>query len=349
VTVALILTVLVFGTFVAAGSPVQLANLAVGVWFTEVLCFLGLPFAALQVLGRDPVRETALDSTTLRAVGLAFLVGCANYLAWAVPLMAAMQAVLPRKVLELFDGSKVFEHQSGPELGALVLGLSLAAPFCEEFFFRGVLQRALMKKLEPSMAVVLSALIFSAFHLDPVGFLARFELGVVFGLLAWRSGSIWPGIAAHAANNLMASALFLSSTGKHDDGPMEWKVLLGLLVGGNVLLALAIKLAEGRLGSPRPGSDEGREPVFFVRAALPWVVAGTITVGALLALDWRGVQLRLYEQLNPLPKKIATDPDLEALRKKARSGEVPLNDYYEARQLAAPPKSEEANEPSRSP
>jgi hypothetical protein len=73
---------------------------------------------------------------------------------------------------------------------------------------------------------------------------------------------------------------------------------------------------------------------------MPWVLGGTLVVGALLALDWRGVQLRLYEQLNPLPKQIATDPDLEALRRKARAGEVPLTDYYEARQLAAPPKTD---------
>ena len=53
--------------------------------------------------------------------------------------------------------------------------------------------------------LVTTAFVFSAFHLDPVGFLARFELGLLFGLFFFRTGSLWPGIAAHAANNLVST------------------------------------------------------------------------------------------------------------------------------------------------
>jgi membrane protease YdiL (CAAX protease family) len=334
-TVALLLTLTVFGLFLVLGASAQELNLSVGVWFTEVLIFLGVPVVALRVLGRDPVRETGADSTSLKALGLGALIGLANYLAWAVPLMAVAQHLLPKKLVELFDGSQIFLHQSGLELVLLVAGLGLAAPVCEEFFFRGMLQRGLMKRVEPSMAIVLTALVFSAFHLDPVGFLARFELGVVFGLLAWRSGSIWPGVAAHAANNLVAASLFFLSADEAE-ADLDWGVLFGLFLGGNVLLGLVLAWARGRLAAPRPASDEQVPPVGLFRAAWPWLAAGVISLGGVLLFDQRGIHLRLHEATHPLPARVARDPQLEALRKNARRGEVPLEDYFEARRLAAP-------------
>lgn len=327
---ALLLTGAVFGFFIAVGSVVQLANLAVGVWFSEVLVFVGVPFVALQVLGRNPWRETALDSTTPKAIGLGFALGVSNYIAWSGPLMGVVQKLAPPRLLELFDGTQIFQHQSGPEMVALVAGLGIAAPFCEEFFFRGVLQRELSKRIEPPTAIVVTALIFSAFHLDPVGFLARFELGVVFGLLAWRSGSIWPGIAAHAANNLFATVLYFVG-GEGGDDQVSWALLGSLWVGGNALFIAVIALARGRLTTPRPAADEPTQPVAVLKAVAPWLLAATFTLGGLVFFDWRGIQLKFYEQLHPLPPKDANDPALDALRSKVRRGDAELDEYLEAR------------------
>lgn len=339
-SLALALTLAVFSGYLALGSTAQLLHLAFGLWFTEVVLFFGLAFVALRAVGRDPVRESGLDSSTLTAVVLGALVGLTNYLAWAVPLMALGQRALPRRVVELFDGSGIFLHQSGLELVALVGALGLAAPLCEEFFFRGVLQRGLMKRLEPPTAIVLTALVFSAFHLDPVGFLARFELGVVFGLLAWRAGSIWPAVAAHAANNLVATLLFFLA-GDEPEGELPREVVFGLLLGGNAALAVVVALARGRLEAPRPAADAPVPPVPLVRSAWPFALASVLGLAAVLLLDARGIELRQYEQAHPLKPALAGDPHLEALRTRARRGEVPLEDYYQARELLAGPQTNE--------
>jgi uncharacterized protein len=333
-TFAWLLCAALFVIFVSVGSVVQLANLALGVWFTEVAVFFGVAFVALRAHGRDAWRATGFDSVSPRALGLGFALGLVNYLAWAAPLMAVSQKLFPKKILELFDGSQIFAHQSRPELVLIVLGVGLAAPVCEEYFFRGVFQRSLMTRLEPSAAIVVSALVFSIFHLDPVGFLARFELGVVFGLLAWRSGSVWPGIAAHAANNLFASLLFALADKSKGDDELSWLVVLGLFVGGNVVLIALARFAVGRLAVPRPAENVAIEPVGLLRGAIPWVVVSALAIGAVLALDWRGAVLKVGESATPLPKQ-RSSPELEALREQARTGQVPFHDYFEARAQAA--------------
>src|SRR5438876_139597 len=70
---------------------------------------------------------------------------------------------------------------------------------------------------DPLGMAVFVAAVFSAFHLDPVGFVSRFELGLLFGVLYWRLGSLWPGVMAHAANNITSTALFLMARSQGDE------------------------------------------------------------------------------------------------------------------------------------
>jgi len=68
----------------------------------------------------------------------------------------------------------------------------------EELFFRGVLQRLLIKSTRsPWAGIILAAFFFSFFHFQFFGFIPRFLLGIVLGLIYWYSGSIWPAIIAH--------------------------------------------------------------------------------------------------------------------------------------------------------
>jgi hypothetical protein len=79
--------------------------------------------------------------------------------------------------------------------------VSLLPPLCEELAFRGGLQSALAGRRSPARAIGLSALAFAAFHLDPVRLPGVLLLGLGFGWLTWRTGSIWPAVLAHVVNN----------------------------------------------------------------------------------------------------------------------------------------------------
>lgn len=72
----------------------------------------------------------------------------------------------------------------------------------EELLFRGLLQRLLRDWLgNVHVAIFLTALFFSAMHMQFYGFLPRMMLGVLFGYLFYWSGSLWLPIWAHLVNN----------------------------------------------------------------------------------------------------------------------------------------------------
>jgi len=164
------------------------------------------------------VRYAGVSFPGWRPIGFGFALGAVNFFAIVVPIQFAAQSIAPLWMKEQFDMSHLLENQTPWELAALIGGVGLAAPFCEEFVFRGVLQQGLMSSLSNARrAIAWTAVIFSAAHLDPVGFSARLELGVLFGILFWKTGSIWPGAMAHAANNLVSTGIYFAVKGARAD------------------------------------------------------------------------------------------------------------------------------------
>ncbi len=321
---------LVFSGFVFVGSFAQTLNLAWGLWFSEVFVFLGIVVVAQRVLGSPAVR---LERPTWRLLVGGFVIGAVNYLAWAVPLMALAQSLFSKDFVDRFDSSVIFKNQNLVEMALIIGGVSLAAPFCEEFFFRGVLQRGLTQWVGPARGIFLTALIFSTMHFDPVGFMARLELGALFGLLLWRTGSLWPGVLAHAANNLISTIAFLLSQkpeGPGEEGDLQWYVPVTMWVLGNGALLALWRLA------PRADvlaeSDLPRAPASVFDSARSWVLAAGVSVGALLAFDFRGVRLNLFDAVHPASKAAAES--LKPLRARARAGETDLADYFSERKAA---------------
>lgn len=314
-------TIGILATYVAVGSTAQMLHLAWGLWFSEVVLFAGLASIAWQIAGFSA--RSAFGATRFegRSFGFGLAFGTLNYFAWALPLMSLAEAVFPKAWVEAFDSSRLFERQSALEVYIAIAGATLAAPFCEELFFRGFLQRAFK---EPPRGIVMTAIIFSAFHFDPVGFTARFELGVLFGLLAWRAGSVWPAIGAHVANNAVSTILFFATKGQ-SDVELDWWVPVTSFIVGNTLMFVLVRHATGRLQVREPSqliTIERKEPAAWFA---PWIIGGVISFAALLLVDWRGVALNLIEaQKQPSE---ATRKRVKEKRREARAGEISLDDY----------------------
>lgn len=96
---------------------------------------------------------------------------------------------------------------AGNGVGAFILNLIVLAitpAVCEEMFFRGVLQKFFVGNIRNKhIAILLTAFIFSAIHMQFSGLLPRFILGTVLGYLFYSSGSLWLSIVAHATNNAL--------------------------------------------------------------------------------------------------------------------------------------------------
>jgi membrane protease YdiL (CAAX protease family) len=346
----------VFGFFITVGGVTQLLNAPFGLWFTEVFLFVGVTWVLLRSSRYEPWSYTGLSAPRLAPSVLGFALGVTNFFACVVPIQYVAQSLAPRWLRDMFDVSRVFDSQSPVELALMLAGVSLAAPVCEEFFFRGLFQKGLLSSsLSRVSAVMVTAVVFSAFHLDPVGFVARVELGVLFGVLRLYTGSLWPSIFAHAANNLVSSVLFLAlrETGAaaSDAPPPLWMILAlmgvgGLATGGLVLLGRSFP----GLWGPRQEPPTVVVPSpSIVRLLLPWVLTSTVSLAALVLMDMRGIRLNMVDMQQKLPKLPADAPDglhaerahLKRMRQEARSGRIPMEAYEEelARQAKAHPKA----------
>jgi membrane protease YdiL (CAAX protease family) len=91
---------------------------------------------------------------------------------------------------------------------SLVMFLTVAglAPFFEELLFRGFLLPVLARRQPMAAALVGSALIFGAIHLQPAGLPILSTLGLVLGLAMRHSGSLRTPMLVHACWN---GSLFL--------------------------------------------------------------------------------------------------------------------------------------------
>jgi uncharacterized protein len=107
-------------------------------------------------------------------------------------------------------------HSSGAKLAVFAVVAAVVAPVCEELLFRGLLLRALRRRMPPAQAVIVQALAFALAHpmLSPsVGDLAvvpaLFLLGAVSGVVAERRGDLSASIMMHVGFNLVTTLLAL--------------------------------------------------------------------------------------------------------------------------------------------
>ena len=92
-----------------------------------------------------------------------------------------------------------------------VLFISLAPGFIEEITFRGFVQRRILRRFGPPVAIACSSVLFAVAHIDPHAILFTLPIGVWLGVIAWRVGAVWPCIVCHAVLNGVWSIYFIAA------------------------------------------------------------------------------------------------------------------------------------------
>jgi membrane protease YdiL (CAAX protease family) len=92
----------------------------------------------------------------------------------------------------------------------LVVVVVSVGPFVEEVLFRGTLLAGLRARMSTPWAITLSSVVFALVHLPDIHWTwyALPNLALIGVLCAWlrvTTGSLWPAVLAHAANNLVAT------------------------------------------------------------------------------------------------------------------------------------------------
>jgi len=138
-----------------------------------------------------------------------------------------------RKVMDAF-----LQMKSVWDVLLNVVAIGLLTAVVEEFMFRGVIQTIFTRWTKNTHAAVwITAIMFSAFHLEFFGFLPRVLLGVFMGYFVAWSGSIWTGVWAHFINNssiVVVTYLFQNKTIKTDPDNQHvfngWQYAVALLI-----------------------------------------------------------------------------------------------------------------------
>lgn len=145
-----------------------------------------------------------------------------------------------------------------------VITISLIAPLLEEVLFRGAIQGYMMRRYNPWTAIVCAALIFGVTHMNPVQIVYAALIGVIFGWIYYRTGSLLSVIVGHVLNNSMAAVTLLffpeSKTLPMPEGviPPEAQIVsevMAFLFFAALSVYFAVKLHRAQPPVPSPWRD----------------------------------------------------------------------------------------------
>lgn len=182
------------------GSYLQARDLGSGLLMTQVLIIL-LPVLLILKFFKLPVKETLrLRAPKVKEVMLVPFIAISATILVALATQL-INTIYPFPEEYLKNLSKLFELDM--PMWRSILIIAIAPGVCEELLFRGLMPR-FFEKYGIKVNIVLTALLFAAFHLDPFRFLPVFLLGMLLGYLTLRSGSIFNSMISHAINNSLA-------------------------------------------------------------------------------------------------------------------------------------------------
>jgi sodium transport system permease protein len=187
---------------------IMLASLTTVILVGNIALASGAPLMALALLAQAslllvPVAALVKTGRGLAALGVrrpagiyivaAILIGFAG---WYLNLQLVELVNIP-------EGKNDTLHQmvEGPSVALAVIAIGVVPAICEELLFRGVLFRALASRFIPLVAIVISSVVFAAYHMALVQLLPTFILGLVVATLTYRARSIIPGMIVHLLNN----------------------------------------------------------------------------------------------------------------------------------------------------
>jgi|GEM_PF-627269 len=280
---ALLGFVTMFVGYLAIAFPLQARGAVLGLWVTELFAIALPAVAILRGAGVKLAPYLGLRAPTPKALLVAAIAAAANQPVVSLLTYAARE-LLPSDWIVDFDAkqsmlNEIFKGHALPMVATVVI----AAPLCEELFFRGFALPAFSRDLGLALAALFSAALFSAIHLDRVGFIGLWEIGLLLSVLRIWSGSIWPAILAHAVNNAIAGGAFMLGYQESSAAPPAWFLALGfVLFAAGLYLAVQVLRTRQQLGleEPRPGVDEAGR-FRLGRARLPSAIWLLAVVGGL--------------------------------------------------------------------
>lgn len=208
-------------------------NLFAMLTMQDILAFILPAVVTMAIIYRRPFHVMGLDrapSWLAITIVIVFYVISLPAMNWLVEMNKAMS--LPSWMAGIEQAMRTAEDSAAEvtqemlninsvgQLILCVLVVGVMAGLSEEMLFRGALLRTMQDSRLGKHAVVwITAILFSAFHLQFYGFVPRMLLGVWLGYLFVWTGSLWVPIIAHTLNNSTVVLMsYLSNKGVIPEG-----------------------------------------------------------------------------------------------------------------------------------
>lgn len=220
-----LIVMLFFGVDLQSYGDYSNPQVIEGLKFFQLLSAIGVfivpPILFGWIVYRKPIASLSLKtfSTPINwLLVLASMVVTMPFMTWLVEFNE--QLILPDFLAPLENWMKQSE-QSAEALTKVFLTFNGVGSFVyillivaivpavgEELLFRGVLQKIMVSWFKNyHVAIWVTAILFSALHMQFYGFLPRMLLGALFGYVFYWSGSLWLPIFGHFINNGSVVAL----------------------------------------------------------------------------------------------------------------------------------------------
>jgi len=278
-----LISVIVFslvGTFLAAtiygfnpleinnlGDPTLIEGMKLMQLFSAIGLFVVPPLVYVVITSKKPLKALGLKSFPSPinyGLVLIFMVALTPFLSWVIELNSSM--VLPDFMSGIEQWMRDSEHSAEGMtkafltfngIGSLIYVLIIVAvvpAVGEELLFRGVLQKIFINWAKNAhLGIWVTAILFSALHMQFFGFFPRFLLGLLFGYLFYWSNSLWLPILGHFINNGTVVVIafmypeFLNETaGIFSEDSMSTLYYIGSLIVSMTIFLLIWKMNLGR-------------------------------------------------------------------------------------------------------
>ncbi len=177
---------------------------------------------------------------SLRTMGPSGIAGCIliGVSAWTVGGGLLIRVLPPpESLVKALEKLLVLDDRSAP-LWQVWLFVALLPALCEEMLFRGLILSG-FRPMGKWPAIVATGLLFGLAHASIYRLLPTLFLGVVFGWVVWRTGSVLAGMICHLLNNGLMATLahsrdLLTEWGLSGTAYLPWSFILA---GAAVMLA----------------------------------------------------------------------------------------------------------------
>lgn len=166
--------------------------------------------------------------------------------------------------IEPINASADLPPTEGWRFLASVVLIAVIPAITEEQLFRGALLQS-WRSMGRKKSILLTSILFGLFHLIPFNLPFTFGMGIVLGLIAYESESVYPSMVVHGVNNLMTVLLThvanqntTSASAEPVEAKMLWLVILVYVIIGSLITYVSLKQVRKSI-SPRPASPDERD------------------------------------------------------------------------------------------